>query len=98
MNTGLDVTPHPPPPLLSQRVGAQVAFEKAKALKPGYHITVSRVETRRFQAMGKLDSTCAAAHQCDSTFQYPDSDSPAGAPVSAGLGLGAPNPWKYPTM
>ncbi len=32
----------------------QVAFE-SKGLKPGFHFIGSRVETRRFQAMGQLD-------------------------------------------
>jgi hypothetical protein len=33
---------------------AQVAFEKAKVLKLFFHFIGSRVETRRFQAMGLL--------------------------------------------
>jgi hypothetical protein len=37
-------------------VAVQVVFE-TKGLKPGFHFTGSRVETRRFQAMGQLDST-----------------------------------------
>jgi hypothetical protein len=34
----------------SHRVAIQVAFE-SKGLKPGFHFIVSRVETRRFQAL-----------------------------------------------
>jgi hypothetical protein len=34
-------------------VAVQVAFER-QALKPGIHLTGSRVQTRRFQAMGQL--------------------------------------------
>jgi hypothetical protein len=41
-------------------VALQVAFE-SKGLKPGYHISGSRVETRRFQAMGQLHPTCTAS-------------------------------------
>jgi hypothetical protein len=37
-------------------VAVQVEFE-SKILKPGYHLTGSTVETRRFQGMNKLDST-----------------------------------------
>jgi hypothetical protein len=49
VGVGLSQPPH--------GVAAQVALE-SKGLKPGYHIlSGSRVETRRFQAMGKLDST-----------------------------------------
>jgi hypothetical protein len=33
---------------------------KKHMLKPGYHIKGSRVETRCFQAMGQLHSTCTA--------------------------------------
>jgi hypothetical protein len=40
-------------------VAVQVKFE-SKGLKPGYHFIGSWVETRRFQAMGQLDSTCTA--------------------------------------
>jgi hypothetical protein len=38
-------------------VAVQVEFE-SKRLKPGFHFIGSRVETRRFQAMGQLKSTC----------------------------------------
>jgi hypothetical protein len=41
--------------------GTVVAFESKQILKPGYHISGSRVETRRFQAPeGQLDSPCTA--------------------------------------
>jgi hypothetical protein len=40
-------------------VAVQVAFE-SKGLKPLFHFTGPRVVTRRFQAMGKLDSTCTS--------------------------------------
>jgi hypothetical protein len=43
----------------SQCVAVQVAFE-SKGLKPVSHLIGLRVETRRFQAMGKLDSPCTA--------------------------------------
>ena len=39
--------------VVRQGVAVQVAFE-SKGLKPGYHVTGSRVETRRFQARGEL--------------------------------------------
>jgi hypothetical protein len=42
-----------------QGVAVQVEFE-SKGLKPVSHLIGSRVETRRFQAMGQLDSTCTA--------------------------------------
>jgi hypothetical protein len=32
-------------------------FESKTFLKPGDHVSGSRVETRRFQAMGQLDAT-----------------------------------------
>jgi hypothetical protein len=32
-------------------VAVHVEFEKAQTLKPGYHISGSRVETRRFRAL-----------------------------------------------
>jgi hypothetical protein len=35
-------------------------FEIVQILKPGYHISGSRVKTRRFQARGQLNSTCTA--------------------------------------
>jgi hypothetical protein len=41
-------------------VAAQVAFE-SRGLKPDFHFMGSRLETVRFQAMGRLDSTCIAA-------------------------------------
>jgi hypothetical protein len=51
-------TPPPPPPLCS---GASCILTESKGLKPVSHFIGSRVETtRRFQAMGKLDSTCTA--------------------------------------
>jgi hypothetical protein len=45
--------------LMRLGVAVQIAFER-KGLKPGFHVTLSRVETRRFQAMGQLSSTCSA--------------------------------------
>jgi hypothetical protein len=42
--------------LLSLGVAVQVAFE-SKGLKTGNHFIGSMVETRRFQAIGQLDST-----------------------------------------
>jgi hypothetical protein len=61
-------TPPPPcpnpMPLHSRSVAVQVEFE-SKGLKPGFHFTGSSVETRRFQAMGKLHSTCTASPQQD---------------------------------
>jgi hypothetical protein len=50
------------PLLIVERLGVaavQVAFE-SKGLKPGYHILSARVETRRLQATGQLESTCTA--------------------------------------
>jgi hypothetical protein len=55
-------------PLRLLHVAVQVEFEKqnlklyqAQGLKPGFIGFIgSRVETRRFQAMGQLVSTCAA--------------------------------------
>ena len=44
---------------LSLVVAVQVEFE-SKKLEPGYHFIVSRVETRPFQSMGQLHSTCTA--------------------------------------
>ena len=44
--------------LAPRRVAAQVEFER-QSLKPGGHFIGSRVETGRFQAMGKLDSQLA---------------------------------------
>jgi hypothetical protein len=43
-----------------QGVAVQVNPFESKGLKPVTHFIVSRVETRRFQAMGQLDSTCTA--------------------------------------
>ena len=40
-------------------VAVQVAFE-SKGLKPVSRLTGPMVETRRFQAMGQLHSSCAA--------------------------------------
>jgi hypothetical protein len=40
-----------------QAVAVQVDPFESKGLKPVYHFSGSRVETRRFQAMGQLDST-----------------------------------------
>jgi hypothetical protein len=40
----------------------QVAFE-SKGLKPDFHFIGSRFEIGRFQAMGKLDSTCIQPHR-----------------------------------
>jgi hypothetical protein len=41
-------------PVLLRTVAVQAGpFESSKVLKPGYHISGSRVETRRFQAMGQ---------------------------------------------
>jgi hypothetical protein len=42
--------------LLHRGVAAQVAFE-SKGLKPFFHFIGRKVETRRFQAMGQLNST-----------------------------------------
>jgi hypothetical protein len=59
------VQPHhgPPPGVRSvnvvngrRSVAVQVECER-QTLKPVVHFTSSRVETRRFQAMGQLDST-----------------------------------------
>jgi hypothetical protein len=41
-------------------VAAQVEFER-HMLKPAFHFLGARVETRRFQAVGKLDATCITA-------------------------------------
>jgi hypothetical protein len=46
-------------------VAVQVDPFESKGLKPGFHfigVKSSRVETRRFQATVKLDSTCTAPH------------------------------------
>ena len=54
----LDFYLHSAPPWVcrcNRRVAVQVEFEK-QALKPGYHFTGSRVETRRFRAVTQLDS------------------------------------------
>jgi hypothetical protein len=40
-------------------VAVQVEF-KSQTLKPVFHFIGSRLETRRFQAMGQLDSTFTA--------------------------------------
>jgi hypothetical protein len=52
--------PHGAHPQQAHGVAAQDAAFESKCLKPGYHISGSRVETRRFQAMGQADSTCTA--------------------------------------
>jgi hypothetical protein len=44
-------------PQIARRVALQDAFVKSKGLKPGFHFILgSRVETRRSQAMGQLNS------------------------------------------
>jgi hypothetical protein len=45
---------------LHRGVAAQVDPLGKQTLKPGYHISGSRVETGRFQAVGRLHSTCTA--------------------------------------
>jgi hypothetical protein len=40
--------------VVRQGVAVQVDPFESKGLKPGYHITGARVETRRFQARGEL--------------------------------------------
>jgi hypothetical protein len=45
-----------------RNVAVQVAFER-KDLKPGEHFIGSRFETRRFQAMGKLNSQPVQPHR-----------------------------------
>ena len=47
-----------------QQPGEQlaVAVQVAFTLKPFFHLIGSRVETRRFQAVGSLDSTCTQPH------------------------------------
>jgi hypothetical protein len=47
----------------------QVAFV-SKVLKPGSHFIGSRVETRRFQATGLLDSTCTRLIHSQSSFSF----------------------------
>jgi hypothetical protein len=43
---------------LNRSGAAQIDPFESKGLKPVSHFIGSRVETRRFQAMGQLDSTC----------------------------------------
>jgi hypothetical protein len=45
---------------LDRHLGVSVQAEFEQILKPGYQISGSRFETRRFQAMGQLDRTCTA--------------------------------------
>jgi hypothetical protein len=54
------VQPHRGNELLHHGVAVQVAAFESKLLKPGFHFIGSRVETSPLQAMGKMDSTCAA--------------------------------------
>jgi hypothetical protein len=77
-----------------RRVAAQVAFE-SKGFKPEYHISVSRVETRRVQALwDQLDSTCT-----DSTCNSPTVGWITPPPGSAGSTAGPGRhvrPWSSP--
>jgi hypothetical protein len=56
----------PVPKALHRRIAdaldaaSPVAFEKHKILKPGYHITGSRVETRRLSSSVQRHPTCTA--------------------------------------
>jgi hypothetical protein len=58
---GMSVRPRiQAPPAHPHDVVVQGEFFDGKGLKPGFHLIGSMVETRRFQAMGQLDSTCTA--------------------------------------